>query len=115
MAPPPSKPLNEEPTKRRKTGVVLARVHSPPRCASCSAPVIWAVTPAGKRMPVDVQLSIAGNLVLCYEVDQLGRPVSGQQVIPAPPDYAGPRWASHFASCPQAALWQRRSALRGEL
>jgi hypothetical protein len=116
MAPPPTKPLNEEPTQRRKTGVVRSRqIGQGPRCASCSAPIIWAVTAKGNRMPVDVQLSIAGNLVLCYEVDALDRPVSGQQVISAPPNYVGPLWVSHFSTCPKAALWQRRNALRGEL
>jgi hypothetical protein len=116
MAPPPTKPLNEEKTKRRKTGVVLSpRLGQGPRCDSCSAPVIWAVTALGKRVAIDVQLSSTGSLVLCYEVDQLGRAVSGQQVVVAPVDYNGPRWVNHHAVCPKAAGWQRRAALRGEL
>jgi hypothetical protein len=112
MGPPPKRPLIETPTRRRKTGVVAV---GRSKCVSCSAPLIWAQTERGKRMPVDAQLNSTGNLVLCFEVDQFDRPVSGQLVVTAPEGYAGPRWLSHFATCPKAALWQRRNALRGEL
>ena len=42
-------------------------------CRSCGAPVLWCVTPAGKRAPVNRD------------------------------------GTSHFADCPQAADWRKRS------
>jgi hypothetical protein len=100
----------------RRNGVVPARQRGDgPRCNDCQAAVIWAVTTRGQRLPVDVQINLIGNLVLCFEVDELGRPTSGQLVVAAPDGYRGPLWISHFATCPRAAVYQRRRALRGEL
>jgi hypothetical protein len=84
-------------------------------CTDCLARVVWAVTERGRRMPVDANQDITGNLVLCYEVDGLERPVSGQLVVAAPADYVGPRWLSHFATCPKASRFRRARAQRGEL
>lgn len=101
----------------RVNGLVPAssKEKRPPRCEACFARLVWAVTERGQRMPVDANQDITGNLVLCFEVDQLGRPTSAQLVVIAPADYVGPRWLSHFATCPKATLYRRTRALRGEL
>lgn len=72
-------------------------------CRSCGAPIVWCVTPAGNRMPVDADPSPRGNLVLEGEL---------ARVVPAP-DLLDrrPRHTSHFATCPNAD--QHRKVRRG--
>lgn len=63
-------------------------------CRSCGAPLLWAETKGGKRIPLDVEPSIKGNLEL-----------SGSSVRYVTPDVnASPlRYLSHFVTCPGAA------------
>lgn len=65
-------------------------------CNGCRAPVVWAVTPAGKSMPVDPDPTDNGNLVLTLGTPPRVRPPE----LTDDPD--GPRWVSHFATCPQS-------------
>ena len=67
-------------------------------CRSCGAPIEWAVSPAGKRLPLDVAFG-PGNLLL----DQHG-------VARVVRDGEGTR-RSHFASCPNAGQHRRRGPL----
>jgi hypothetical protein len=108
-------PIDEAPTRRRVNGLVPSRKGQRPTCAECLAPLVWATTERGQRMPVNANQDITGNLVLCYEVDALERPASAQLVVAAPVDYRGPRWLSHFATCPKASTFRRTRAQRGEL
>jgi hypothetical protein len=74
-------------------------------CTSCGAPIIWAVTVSGAAMPVDVQPSARGNLLLEESEDPRQPPfatvVRGRQ--PAGPK---PLRLSHFATCPDAKKWR---------
>ena len=74
------------------------------QCRSCRAPVIWAVTRAGKRIPLDAAPSATGNLVY------VGQQLDGTEVVGAPRDGDPPefRYVSHFATCPDAGEWRRR-------
>lgn len=68
-------------------------------CRSCGAAIIWAVTPAGKRMPLDAQP--AKRIVLDdYGVKTFGDEAPCAQVVDT--------YTSHFATCPNAA--QHRKA-----
>jgi len=62
-------------------------------CHSCHAPIVWAVTTKGKRMPLDDPPSTKGTFVI---VDGIARK----------PDPAGAvpflMYTSHFATCPNA-------------
>lgn len=59
-------------------------------CRSCGAPIIFAVTRSGKRIPIEPNQ--AGNLEL-----------RGGVIAFVTPDInAMGRYQSHFASCPQA-------------
>lgn len=72
-------------------------------CGGCGAAIIWVVTEAGKSMPVDAQPAAKGNLVLIPSAH--GAPLSHVENL-LDPD--GPRYLSHFASCPKADTFRRR-------
>lgn len=96
-----------------------------PRCSSCNAEIWWAVTPAGKRMPVDVQPVEGGNVVMDRE--KIGRERAlgalagvGEDTKPADVaplvrilkkgeevDWSVPRYVSHFATCPKSHRHRR--------
>jgi hypothetical protein len=69
------------------------------RCRSCQAPVQWAITENGKRMPLDADPVPGGG------VTELGTDADGALLVRATPN-AGTR-SSHFASCPNAKEHRR--------
>jgi len=65
------------------------------KCRSCGAAIIWALTPSGRRMPLDPGLTKLGNIVLrdgmaLVVVNSTGEPL----------------FRSHFVTCPQASFWR---------
>jgi hypothetical protein len=86
-------------------------------CHSCGASIFWAKTESGKAMPVDAKPSPKGTLVLRYP-EHVGDTVVLDDDEPATminankaeaPD-GEPRFASHFATCPQAAAHRKPKA-----
>lgn len=76
-------------------------------CDGCGAPILWALSSNGKRMPIDPDPHPDGNV----EVEFLGAegPVArvlkrGQ--LPWPGDK--PLYRTHFASCPDAMSFRRK-------
>jgi hypothetical protein len=94
----------------------------PDVCASCKAPLIWATTERGKRMPVDSEPVTGGNILLSHR--HVGEPpVALPQAKAALEQLAaeherspqeGPLrlFTSHFATCPDAAAHRKRSVPR---
>lgn len=63
-------------------------------CKSCHAPIEWVVTESGRRMPLDIESTTAGNLIV---VDGVARaPRIGEEAPFL-------QRISHFATCPKAA------------
>lgn len=63
-------------------------------CSSCGAPIFWATSLNGSKMPIDAAATIEGNVILS----------GGDAIVlrrDAPP-CTGPRYTSHFATCPNA-------------
>ena len=87
------------------------------RTCECGTRFLYALGGRGQQIPVEAQALLwgPGEVILCYEVDEDDRPVSGQLVVAAPKGYDGPRWVDHRLTCTKASYHQRRSALRGEL
>jgi hypothetical protein len=84
-------------------------MHEPKKCRSCGAPIYWGRTEAGKAMPVDVEPTPDGNVIL---FDRRGSVVAlvlrrGEK---APP--GAKLRKAHHATCPHAADW--RAAKRAE-
>ena len=84
----------------------------PPRvdvCRSCSAEIVWLrIRPGGRRMPVDLEPSPAGNILA--DLSAAGGVVLSAAALRVvkeeTPDE--PLYVSHFATCPQAGEWRRK-------
>jgi hypothetical protein len=77
-------------------------------CSSCSAPIFFALSPAGKKLPVDAQPVFDGGYVISEhraDVPQLVR----VQDAAAP---ATLRFKSHYRTCPNAAQHSRNRSRR---
>lgn len=79
------------------------------RCSACGAALIWALTPAGAKMPVNQALDKERGNVLLQAPAQLGRQViavtlSGEALALARRTQAGLR-LEHHVSCPDAKLF----------
>lgn len=66
------------------------------RCKSCGAAIRWYSTPRGTKIPIDADPASDGNLVILAGVVQNAH-ADLFNGIPA-----GPRYISHFATCPNA-------------
>lgn len=73
-------------------------------CRSCGAPLRWAVTAKGRRLPLDPEPAATGNVV----VDATGAARVLSPLEPRPADV--PLYLSHFATCPDANIHRRRGA-----
>lgn len=76
-------------------------------CKSCDAPIRWAKSKTtGRPMPLDVEPSEEGNLVIVRE----GAHGITEEVARAATDedrkLLRPMYLSHFVTCPQAASWR---------
>jgi hypothetical protein len=72
-------------------------------CRSCGDSIIWTVTANGSRMPVNETPDPNGRLVL----DEIRTPPVAEYAKPGDPP--GPRFTSHFVTCPDRATWRKRS------
>jgi hypothetical protein len=71
----------------------------PDPCRSCGAPIIWAITDRGKRLPLDAMPNPAGNVRL----------TGGNAIVLKKDDvYDGPRYMPHFATCKDADKWRKK-------
>jgi hypothetical protein len=70
-------------------------------CRTCGAPIIWAVTQNGRRMPLDADPVASPRGWFTIE----GATASGDDLAVAVP--SRPIFVSHFATCPQAAEHRR--------
>ncbi len=78
------------------------------QCRSCQAKILWAITPAGKRMPVDHAPSDDGNILLVHTAmdTPLAVVLSKEGLEMASRSPMGLR-TSHFATCPNAEEHRR--------
>jgi len=72
-------------------------------CKSCGALIVWATSDTGKAMPVDVEPSEGGTIVL-HGTDP--NPIF--RVLRKGEKYAGMLYRSHFSTCPNAARHRRQ-------
>ena len=87
-------------------------------CRSCGDPIFWAKTAAGKLIPMDVEATEDGNMVLLEEA-LAPEPLIIPQDEPPPvvhmnsPKAKGKqlrRFVSHFATCRDRERWREDSS-----
>lgn len=74
-------------------------------CRSCHAEIVWAMTEAGRRIPIDAEPQTDGTIRLVdrsYE----GRMERFAQI--AGKSTTEVRYVTHYATCPDAADWRKR-------
>lgn len=71
------------------------------RCTACNCPLLWALTPSGKRAPINAELDLHGN-VLILQPRNLGTilaiTLSGDMLNQARQREV-PLHLNHFADC----------------
>lgn len=70
------------------------------RCRSCEARIVWAITPKGRRIPLDPDPVEGGNVLLEGERATV---LTNEERAAHP----GPLHVSHFATCPKAKRHRR--------
>ena len=73
-------------------------------CRTCGAPVVWCLTDKGKRVPIDLEPTADGNVVV-VDVDPPHTPsahVLTKNVLAAARECGVPLHLSHFVTCPDA-------------
>jgi len=76
-------------------------------CSSCGAPITWALTLEGKRMPLDAHPNPAGMFFLATMRGPIGSTFI-VAVARREDRLQGPRtYSSHFSTCPDAAEHRR--------
>lgn len=85
-------------------------------CRSCDAPIRWAITTNGRRIPLDAASHPEGNLVIVDDVATRGWFRFDPTVHLVPKDQLDgfrqkhpdePLYRSHFATCPNADTHRR--------
>lgn len=81
-------------------------------CRSCEAPIVWAWTANGKRVPLDPEQRPDGNLeIIGDHVDEDGRSAPLVRYLKKGEDLTllgpGERFVTHFATCPNAEEHRR--------
>jgi hypothetical protein len=75
-------------------------------CRSCGAPIFWAQTEQGRRIPLDAKPVRNGNLELY--VPQGKHPVVGELLTVSYREPGQGTYRAHFATCKYADLYRRR-------
>lgn len=79
-------------------------------CRSCSAPIFFAITDKGRRMPLDSEPNSAGNVSLgAYDSSglRIATVLSNLDLEMARADGAL-LYMPHHAVCPESEAWKRR-------
>lgn len=88
----------------------------PSACRGCGAPIRWAVTEGGNRIPLDAEPDEAGNCIIIAKsvpgssaLTPVVRVLGGsQEAIFGGPDPDEPRYRAHFVTCPDADSFRKR-------
>lgn len=77
-------------------------------CRSCQAPIFFAITTKGQRMPLDPQPTADGNILVTNGLDASGKPARfAEQIDRATQPPGKALYRSHFASCTDPTAHRR--------
>jgi hypothetical protein len=75
-------------------------------CRSCGAPILWAISLAGILSPIDPNPVAGGNVALDLDRDPPLATFDNAKTREQKTD-PGPRYVSHFATCPDAQRFRK--------
>lgn len=79
-------------------------------CRSCEAPITWATTVKGRKMPLDPEPVDDGN-VWVTRVAEDGTPLVAVALnAESVPELVRVRYVSHFVTCPDRDDWRKPRA-----
>lgn len=81
------------------------------RCRHCNAPIRWATTAKGRRMPLDAEPATDpghGNVVILDPPHPSSAPLVQVYATPAAVPEGLVRWVPHFAFCPGPGKQRQR-------
>jgi len=84
-------------------------VNTTEACKSCGAPILWAKTEQGHKIPIDEGPTLDGNIAIQPTDDRKGWLAFVAGPLEAVPGSSSIRRKSHFATCPNAAKHRRKS------
>ncbi len=74
------------------------------KCRSCGAEIIWVKTANQRLMPLNAEPDPKGNLILLNGVPTLVQ----RDLYDKPLEEQGPRYTSHFVTCPDADKFRKK-------
>ncbi len=80
-------------------------------CRSCHAPIVWAMTDAGKRMPLDPMPTTTGTVALLQGSERRARVLPAAELEAARAE-GKTLFTPHWATCPQAREWKGKARPR---
>lgn len=69
-------------------------------CRGCGQTIVWAMTEAGKRMPLDIEPNPDGNMTLILAGVLVARKAQLDET----------RYMPHHATCPEVGQFRKRNA-----
>jgi hypothetical protein len=77
-------------------------------CRGCGKPIAWALTAAGRWIPIDAAPESRGNLIIVDHVETKKGVAPRVNVTNDAPEVGGePRYVAHFATCPKATMYRK--------
>lgn len=86
-------------------------------CKTCRAPIVWSLTPAGARAPIDLE-PVEGGTVLLLAPTGFGGPLSvvlSKNALEVARGNRLPLRMSHWASCPDREAWREKTDAKAEV
>ncbi|QPO17127.1 hypothetical protein SEA_LILBEANIE_49 [Gordonia phage Lilbeanie] len=78
-------------------------------CGTCGERIVWAVTPAGKSMPLDGDPNLTkGNVRVAFIKPKAQATILGKADAEMARRNGEMLYLSHFVNCRQAKKWRRR-------
>lgn len=71
-------------------------------CRGCNAPIMWAITEEGKRAPLDITPSTAGNVLAWASQKEMRCATFAGDTLAALVAHGVPLRTNHFMTCPVA-------------
>jgi len=87
--------------ERQATRDTLDATYTRGQCRACPAEIAWAEMPSGKMNPLDPEPTHDGNVIA--DGDGLAHVGKMREIE----DHTGPRYKSHFATCPARDQFRR--------